>query len=67
MEKENKLPLQIYKDFSIDPTSGFIPQQVSFTCLLQTLIRLYFISCTSHVSINAYVVKIYLLPMHKGS
>jgi hypothetical protein len=31
------------------------------------LIRLHLISYTSHVAINAYVVKIYLLPMHKGS
>jgi hypothetical protein len=30
-------------------------------------IRLHFVSHTSHVAINAYVVKIYLLHMHKGS
>jgi hypothetical protein len=29
-------------------------------------IRLHFISYTSHVTINAYVVKIYLLSMHRG-
>ena len=42
-------------------------QLVSFTCLLQYLIRLYFTSYTSHVAINAYAVKSYLLSMHKGS
>jgi hypothetical protein len=60
LEKDNKLPLQIYKNFQI-------PQLVLFTCLLQILSRLYFISNASHVVINAYVVKIYLLPMHRGS
>jgi hypothetical protein len=30
-------------------------------------IRLYFTSYASHVAINAYVVKIYLLPIHRGS
>jgi hypothetical protein len=52
---------------SLDSTSGSIQQLVSFTCLLQTLIRLYFIHYTSYVVINAYVVKIYPLSMHKGS
>jgi hypothetical protein len=37
------------------------------TCLLQYLIRLYFTPYTSHVAINAYAVKSYLLPIHKGS
>jgi hypothetical protein len=55
-EIDNKLPLQIYKNFHI-------PLLVSITCLLQILLRLYFIFYVSHVSINAYVVKIYLLPM----
>jgi hypothetical protein len=62
-EKDNKLPLQIYKIFqksSIGSTSRFIPYLVSFTCLLQILIILYFISYTSHVAKNAYVVKTYL-------
>jgi hypothetical protein len=31
------------------------------------LIRLHFISYASHVAINAYVAKIYLLPTHRGS
>jgi hypothetical protein len=62
-EKDNKLPPQIDKYFP----SGFIPFSVSFTCLLQILIKLYFISCTSHVVIDAYVVKVYLLSMHRGS
>jgi hypothetical protein len=52
---------------SFGSTSGFIQQLVSFTCLLQTLIRLKFISYASHVAINAYVIKIYLLPIHMGS
>jgi hypothetical protein len=30
------------------------------------LIRLHFIFYASHVAINAYVVKIYLLPMPRG-
>jgi hypothetical protein len=47
--------------------SGFIPLSVSFTCLLQILIRLYYTSYASHVAINAYVVKIYILSMHRGS
>jgi hypothetical protein len=31
------------------------------------LIILYYISYASRVAINAYVVKIYLLPMHRGN
>jgi hypothetical protein len=34
---------------------------VSFTCLLQYLIRLNFISYTSHVAINAYIVGSYFV------
>jgi hypothetical protein len=52
---------------SIDSTSGFIPQLVSFTYLFQTLIRQHFTSYASRVAINTYFVKIYLLPMHRGS
>jgi hypothetical protein len=65
LEKDNKLSLQ--KESSIGSTRGSIQQSISFTCLLQNLIRLKFISCASHVAINAYVVKIYLFPMHRGS
>jgi hypothetical protein len=65
-EKDNKLPLEIYKYSYVSqvynyPSFGL--QLVSlrlhlvlFTCLLQYLIRLYFTSYTSHVAINAYVV-----------
>jgi hypothetical protein len=62
-EKDNKHPLQIYKNFQL------IPQVVSFNnwYRLHVFSRLYFTSFTSYVAINAYVVKIYLLPMHKGS
>jgi hypothetical protein len=34
---------------------------VSFTCLFQYLIRLYFVSYTSHVAIHAHVVKSYFI------
>jgi hypothetical protein len=34
--------------------------------LLQNLIILYYKSYASRVAIYAYVVKIYLLPMHRG-
>jgi hypothetical protein len=34
---------------------------VSFTCLLQYLIRLYFISYTSHVAINAFTIDSYFV------
>jgi hypothetical protein len=71
LEKDNKLAsianLQDFSKSSIGSTSGFIPQLVSFTCLLQILIRLYFISYASHVAKITYVVKIYLLHMHRGS
>jgi hypothetical protein len=62
-EKDNKLPLQS----TSTSASGFIPLSVSFTCILQILIKLYYISYASHVAINACVVKIYLLPMYRGS
>jgi hypothetical protein len=65
-KKDNKLPLHIHK-YSKTSIGLERLHLVSFTCLLQCLIRLYFISYTSHVAINAYVVKIYMLPMHKGS
>jgi hypothetical protein len=64
LEKDNNLPLQIYKNFQ---NLQLIPQLVSFTCLLHILIRLYFISYASHVAKNAYVVKIYILPILRGS
>ena len=63
-QKDNKLPLQIYKNFQ---NLKLIPQLVSFTCLLQSFIRLYYIGYVSRIAINAYVVKIYFLPMHRGS
>jgi hypothetical protein len=47
--------------------SGFIPLSVSFTWLLHIFIKQHFTSYASDVAINANVVKIYLLPMHRGS
>jgi hypothetical protein len=70
-EKNNKLPLQIYKYSYVSqvynwPSIGFQLVSLrlhlaSFTCLLQYLIRLYFTSYTSHVAINAYAVKSYFV------
>jgi hypothetical protein len=72
-KKDNKLPLQIYKYSYVSQVHNWATidisrlHLVSFTCLLHFFIRQHFISYTSHVVINTYVIKIYLLPMHKGS
>jgi hypothetical protein len=61
-DKDNKLPLQIYKNFQ---NLQLVPQVVSFHNWYHLhvfsifFIKLYFISYASHVAINAYVVKIY--------
>jgi hypothetical protein len=66
-EKDNKLPLQICKNSYVSQayhlSSNGSPlifllvtlrlHLASFSCLLQYLVRLYFISYTSHVAIHA--------------
>jgi hypothetical protein len=70
-EIDNKLPLQIYKNSYVSQACHWSSiglklvslrlHLVSFTRILQYLNRLYFTSYTSHVAINAYVVKSYFV------
>jgi hypothetical protein len=55
------------KSTSTISTSGFAPLLVSCAYLLYIFTRLHYISYASHVAKNAYVIKIYFLPMHRGS
>lgn len=73
-EKDNNLPLQNLQELSCLSSSPLIfnwyllrLHSVSFTCLLQYLIRLYFISYASMLlKMHKWLTHI-LLPMHKGS